>query len=512
VIVTTNGSDGAASAALLLRLDPGAEILTTSAARLPETLRELAGRETAPNTVHLCGVGLDGEPGELMPLLETLADRGAALVWYCGRGYLDPYAETLSPHCRTAFVEAGGNAGAVAAALGDDLARDARTELLLELGREYARREDGKSQAHRDWHALMAEATSRYFRFGDRDAYPRAIRQLAGLLPVTGEELRRSREATRSGPLPVGNSRVMKRLRERIAKVAPSAEPVLVLGPSGSGKELVARAVHAGSARAEKIFLPINCATLASSHDLAHDRLFGHVKGAYTGATHGEQGAFEAADGGTLFLDEVAELPLGAQTNLLRVLEEGRITPLGTQEARTVDVRLIAATNQDLRGMIAEKRFREDLFHRLNILVLPVPALVERREDMRSIARSVLHELAESGLHLKITEEDWGIAEAYDWPGNVRQLRNLIKRAAILGESLGAVIAEERQAGPLASASPDLALFRPARAGEVRPEAEIRSAYARHVLGLFDGNRTRAAEALGISPNTLRARLEEASL
>jgi len=300
----------------------------------------------------------------------------------------------------------------------------------------------------------------------------------------------------------------MRKLRGMVERLAPLSEPVLVLGPSGAGKELVARALHEGSPRQNRPFVPVNCAILSASADLAHDRLFGHAAGAFTGATGSEPGAFEAADGGTLFLDEIGELPLEVQTSLLRVLEEGTVLPAGTMNPRPVDVRIVAATNQPLARMVSGGRFRLDLYHRLNVLCLRVPALRERAADIKTIARSVQRDLKLAGHPLSIGTDDWAAMRGYAWPGNVRQLINILKRAAYMGLSVREAIAEEA-ALPGGEADGDeteeaLRLFRPASADLAEPEEAVRRDYMRHVFSLCGGNYAQAAETLGVAVNTLR--------
>ncbi len=341
----------------------------------------------------------------------------------------------------------------------------------------------------------------------------RALRKLAGLLPVNEvdrDEVAYFQKSGRGSEVSLGTSPAMKELRERVRRMAPLDEPVLILGPSGSGKELVARALHAGSPRREERFYPVNCAVLGTGPDLAYDRLFGHVAGAYTNARSAEPGAFDAACGGTLFLDEVAELPPQVQTQLLRVLEEATISPLGSVDAHPVDVRVVAATNRDLPSLVRDGLFRLDLYYRLNVLPVEVPPLMERIQDVKSIAGSILSELKAKGHQYKLTDRDFKAIRSYDWPGNVRQLSNLLKRAAYLKLPFTEVLDRERRlyscAGEVdrSGEAEALRLFLPGRPEDVSPEAEIRRAYMRHVFELFGGNYSRACRALGISDNTLR--------
>ncbi|TXH47286.1 MAG: sigma-54-dependent Fis family transcriptional regulator [Burkholderiaceae bacterium] len=283
----------------------------------------------------------------------------------------------------------------------------------------------------------------------------------------------------------VGHSGPMCRLSDLIRRVAPTPSTVLILGESGVGKEVVARALHEVSPRAERSFVPLNCATVSA--ELMESELFGHVRGAFTGAREARRGLFHYANGGTLFLDEVGELPLAMQTKLLRVLEERRIRPVGSEAEVPVDVRVIAATNRDLRAEVVAGRFREALFYRLEVVTLTIPPLRERRADIADLA---LHFNAQLSTRLGLPPLNLGPADlarlaAYAWPGNVRELRNLIERSLILG-SLPATGEAAGFADPL-----PLSL------------AEVEKRHILAVLDQCDGNRARAAALLGVSRKTL---------
>jgi formate hydrogenlyase transcriptional activator len=290
----------------------------------------------------------------------------------------------------------------------------------------------------------------------------------------------------------VGGSAALARVREQIAQVAPTDSTVLILGETGSGKELVARAIHAGSRRAGRALIKLNCAALP--RELVESELFGHEKGAFTGAAQLRRGRFELADGGTLFLDEVGELPPEAQAKLLRVLQDGEFERLGASRSLRTDVRLIAATNRDLAAEAAAGRFRADLYYRLNVFPIALPPLRDRREDLpelvRHLAAKAAHKLGlpQASLDASFIEQ----ARAYDWPGNIRELENLIERSLIMG---AAQLPEASAAGP-ASGSLE----------------EVERAHIQRVL---EENRWRiegergAARILGLNPSTLRARLRK---
>jgi len=235
-------------------------------------------------------------------------------------------------------------------------------------------------------------------------------------------------------PRMVGSSAALQRVREQIARVAPTDTTVLVQGETGSGKELVARSIHAESARAGAAFVAVNCAALPES--LIESELFGHERGAFTGADRRRLGKFELADGGTLFLDEIAELPLQAQAKLLRVLQYGTFERVGGTETLRVDVRVVAATHRDLARRVERGLFREDLYYRLNVLRIEVPPLRERREDLPELIGYLHREVARRMARpvLPVSERSMRRVMAYRWPGNIRELANAVERATLLAD------------------------------------------------------------------------------
>jgi transcriptional regulator with GAF, ATPase, and Fis domain len=231
----------------------------------------------------------------------------------------------------------------------------------------------------------------------------------------------------------VGESQASLSLVKTIAKVAPFGSTVLITGPSGTGKELVARQIHLSSPRSGQHFVPVDCASMTG--ELMASQLFGHVKGAFTSADHGSLGCFRAADHGTIFLDEIGELPLPLQSKLLRVIQERAVVPVGCHEAIPVDVRIVAATNRDLRQEVAKGTFREDLFYRLSVVTLQTIPLCERTEDIPALSKHFLDELEAQGHpHHELTAGARELLELYDWPGNVRELKNVLEQAALVAE------------------------------------------------------------------------------
>ena len=248
------------------------------------------------------------------------------------------------------------------------------------------------------------------------------------------------RKVVAKGATMVGESAAIMRVREIINKVAPTEARVLITGPNGTGKEVVAHLIHEGSARANAPMIEVNCAAIPS--ELIESELFGHMKGSFTGAVKDRAGKFEQADGGTLFLDEIGDMSLAAQTKVLRALQESEITRVGSDKAIKVNVRVLAATNKDLQKEIAEGNFREDLFHRLNVIPIAVPALNDRIEDIPLLVAHFAEQICgEQGIAVKSFEPDAIKAlQSRDWTGNIRQLRNVVERLIILA---GATITKE---------------------------------------------------------------------
>ncbi len=237
----------------------------------------------------------------------------------------------------------------------------------------------------------------------------------------------------------IGTSEALERVREMVEKVAPTEARVLVTGPNGSGKELVARAIHEKSNRSGGPFVEVNCASIPS--ELIESELFGHEKGSFTSAVKQRIGKFEQAEGGTLFLDEIGDMSLAAQAKVLRALQENKITRVGGEKDIPVNVRVLAATNKDLKKEIAENRFREDLYHRLGVILIAVPSLAERKEDIPILAEKFLGDLAEEygSKKKKLDPKAEKMLESYPWTGNIRELRNVIERLVIMaGDSIKA--------------------------------------------------------------------------
>jgi len=299
----------------------------------------------------------------------------------------------------------------------------------------------------------------------------------------------------------VGESPVMRELFGFIRQLAPYPTTALVTGESGTGKELVARAIHHLSTRSARPLVVCNCTTLTPT--LVETELFGHVRGAFTGADRDRKGLFEAADGGTIFLDEIGDLPLPAQAKLLRVLEEHEIRRVGSSEPTRVDVRVVAATNRDLTEMVAAGLFRDDLYFRLNVGAIHLAPLRERPDDLEPLVRHFLVRWNERlGRHVtRVSSEVLASLRRHTWPGNVRELGNVIERAMVASE--GTVILPEHL--------PTLLRARPASGPPPRPTFTLESAEREQILRALDaagGRRTAAAKLLGLSRRTLYRKLD----
>jgi DNA-binding NtrC family response regulator len=505
IVLTTNGIAGACAAAVILLKHPHARIRLTSPRHLPTALEHLRGEGFA-GTIHIAGVGVSPPLEELEESLRGLP-KTAPVVWYAAADHPDVQrAASLKKHVKIHQSNAPTTARCILETL--RVQNLAQALLIAELAEEAAKNKAPRSEQHRFCHDLVLAANRRFYFFGDDTLNEKAILYLAGHLEKThelesaAEEYRRSPDALH----PLGSSRAMKALRKQIGRMGPVPEPVLVTGPTGSGKEVMARALHITSGRAGA-FVAVNCAVLGGNPQLVEDRLFGHVKGAFTGADHETKGAFEEAHGGTLFLDEVGELPAEVQAQLLRVLEDKQVRPVGTMKTRPVDVRIVAATHRDLGRMVAEGTFREDLLYRMNVLLIRVPPLRERPEDMKSIAGHIAAELEKTGYALRLSKKDWDAIRAFEWPGNVRQFLNVLKRAAYMERPVSELLAQEKQANhtsDLYGMRELLALYCPEQREDVAPAEEVYRAYMRHVLELFEGNITQTAKALGVAANTVR--------
>ena len=491
-------ADHLVAAAIALRRFPGAELGFASMGLLPEKLREEAVAQY--DEIHLLGIGLEANPTELENAFRTVHKRGASIVWHSAGFEIPPQ---ISAEMRTMF-EARVDAGkCLAAWLAKDLGVEA--EPLLALLDDKV-----QTKAAQGWRKRITAVGWNFSNAHDLVPLRNTACDLADGLPeaswaepvktlIKHWEAFGTRELQASGPK-------MRRLLKDIRRIArSSARRVLVTGESGVGKETVAQQLHVQSGRRGP-YISFNCATVASS--LIESRLFGHVKGAFTDAKTAAPGLFQEAHGGTLFLDEIGELPLEVQGVLLRVLQDGVVQPVGAAKEVRVDVLVVAATNRDLREMVNQRLFREDLYWRLSVVQILMPPLRERGGDIAATAQQIWARLAPKGRPL--TKDDLAAIEAYDWPGNVRELSNVLERATFFDDrTIPELVGEERAESArlaalsgAADAAPRARAAAPDGADETLAaalRAHVRRVYERHGRNL-----TAAAAALGITRTTAR--------
>ncbi|HKU88624.1 MAG TPA: sigma-54 dependent transcriptional regulator [Steroidobacteraceae bacterium] len=317
----------------------------------------------------------------------------------------------------------------------------------------------------------------------------------------------------RTGPQLIGAAPSLERLRELIQRVARSQAPVHISGESGTGKELVARMIHSTGPRAEGPFVPVNCGAIPS--ELMESEFFGHKRGSFTGAVSDKVGLIQSAEGGTLFLDEVADLPLHMQVKLLRVIQEKTVRPIGEQRENPIDVRILSATHKNLVDLVAESKFREDLYYRINVIEIRVPALRERRNDIRPLAESILARLEKRiGLNnLALSSEAWRALESYDYPGNVRELENVLERAVTLSGS-GRVEAEHirLRSVPRAGGHPQPAPGATPAEGTGALTDQLEHLERDTIIKALEQtryNKTAAAKLLGVTYRALRYKIQK---
>ena len=334
-------------------------------------------------------------------------------------------------------------------------------------------------------------------------AVERALKMIALERVASLEDYRRSKETQKSVLVHAGGLDDVQKL---VDVAASNDAPVLITGETGTGKNVVARAIHYKSPVAENPFISINCAALPEN--LIESELFGHEKGAFTGAAGLKRGIFEMAEGGSLLLDEIGEMPLNLQTKLLGVLEDRQIRRIGGQSFLPVDVRVMAATSSDLEETLG-KTFRADLFYRLSVIQIHIPPIRERPRDIPELAGYFLGNSVSSRHHLMLSEEELDRLMDYDWPGNVRELKNVLERAAILQRGDELRPSELLGKGPAPAAATDPASGNP---GKIATMQEMEKSHIQHALGRLEGNYTQTAKTLGIALSTLKRKLRKYGL
>jgi len=317
------------------------------------------------------------------------------------------------------------------------------------------------------------------------------------------QRIRRTQTLSPEKPTPtyglIGRSKAMEKVYDAISRAASTPATILITGESGTGKELVARAIHYSGHRSSAPFVPINCGAIPQ--ELFESELFGHVKGAFTGASDARAGFFQTADGGTIFLDEIGEMSLAFQVKLLRVLQDKEVFMVGSTRPRKVDVRILAATNMDLPSLVKKETFREDLFFRISVITLEVPPLRERGDDVLLLVQHFTQKYArESDRSVpRFSDDALQAMKSYSWPGNVRELENVIQRAIVMTD--GNTI-------DVPDLPANMRFTAPHEKGLHRTLAEVEAEHIRNVLAGVNGNKTRAAEILGIDRKTLREKLK----
>ena len=495
LIITGWGwKDYGCAAAVALRKFPDAKVIGSSTKRLPEKLAELA--DSPPDklkTIILLGIGWHGDPDNLLALVKRLHDKKIAVQWLSSLDLpewlpaeFSKFVDckiALDDECLTTWV----------AKIYHQDASDLVT-LLDSEGKKNIRQ-------HLAQKLLLLVAAMYFYRnYQDFDAYGAAVRTLAeGRNQFSEEQNDMIKHFERYGTRElIGKSPMIKHLWALINKVGPKdSARVLIWGETGTGKETVALQLHFKSPRRHEPYIVANCATL--SPQLLISQLFGHKKGAFTGAVENHEGYFKQADGGTLFMDEIGELPPEAQAGLLRVLQDGRFYRLGDNEEFKVNVRIIAATNRNLAQMVRDGKFREDLFHRLNMVHIHITPLRERPEDIGEIANAFW-----MNRHKRRLEpEQLAALAGYDWPGNVRELYNVLELADILDEQdFSKLIEENRRQWGMNNNIADTVEY---------PENldEMTRQHVKKVLEKYQGNISHAADAMQITRNTLKKYLNE---
>lgn len=469
-------------------------------------LRRLQAAEHKIVTIAAALAG-DGEPPHELTLRKTVtADQKAVLTRWLVDGAAGPNA-SLGPEVLS--LVGGGTVQYFAAPLSVGGVKEAFVLLLTAAA----------APASQEFHDVIRAAESPLGVAIENDLRVHQLARMHEALEADRSALLARLQRQDISEVVIGESGGLKTVTERIEQVASTDVPVLILGETGSGKEVIARALHMRSQRSRGPVVRVNCGAIPS--ELIDSELFGHERGAFTGAVATRKGWFERADGGTLFLDEIGELQLAAQVRLLRVLQEGTLERVGGHQTISVDVRIVAATHRRLETMVSAGTFREDLWYRLSVFPISLPPLRDRREDIPALAehfaKNAGKRLGLSNMELRPTLEDLALLSRYPWPGNVRELAAVLERAAILGRGKKLEVAAALGDSPLVSAPQ--AGQAEGRSSHVPPSSKgfltLDQAMARHIeealiqaKGQIEG-RQGAAELLDINPHTLRARMKK---
>ena len=496
-IIAYNNLEGACAAALLAHHLPDSEILPASAELVAWRLSMIRD-DPSCGEVHLAGIGIQGNPNEVYTILEDLRQSGRRVVWYHGKGYLEFCRGRLESLCECHIrPELNNSALCIYHHLYPAGSDDPQVNLLKQMAMGVEVGPDLEI-----FENIVECAIWRFFNFRDKEAYPRAIRILAGIERCTREDIRQAQSFAREhSRFFIGKSPLIKAIKTRIHKYALTDKPILIAGETGTGKETIARLIHAESKRNQNIFYPVNCAALPEP--LLESILFGHLKGSFTGAVDHHKGIFESANNGTIFLDEIGEMSCVLQAKLLRVLQEGTYCPLGGHEEKKTDVRILAATNKNLIHEMERGMFREDLYYRIAVLKIEIPPLRERKDDIPALVNSFLHKYAQSDGYsekLSITETQMQVLMNHPWRGNVRELYNVLERWAVEPDT------EISRNFDKTTPFPNMHDMN-SENGEILPLDQVVSRHIMMAYEACEGNKAETARRLGISLNTLKARL-----
>jgi len=490
ILIACNSMESITAAAALFRVRPDAEIHITSAGKVEWSLSQIKNRRD--KELHIIGPGIYCEPVDVFNELRRLQGKGWHIKWYFTGPYLEQFQDEIRKYADFIQHDSKSLIGLV---IKKNQITDPVSSALSDL---MDKKEGERFEFYAD---LIHSSIQRYFKFLDYDAVPNIIGKIANPELISDSDRAAASRHRRYGSRSLsGKSSLIKELKRMIGKVGDDPYcRVLIIGETGTGKETVARLIHECSPRKEGPFFAISCANL--DENLLETKLFGHEKGAFTGALEKRPGVFEMAAGGTLFLDEVAEMPLQLQPRLLRVLQEGSFMRVGGSEEIKVNVRVISATNKDIMMEVKKGRFREDLYYRINEITLKIPALRDRPEDVSPIAEDILYRLSlERNKEIpRLKKSQIESLKKYSWPGNVRELEGVLLRAIVLGEWNFDKILSHSMMGPL----PEIDVDR------IKPLAEHEMGYVLSIFNALGGNKTRTAKVLGISLNTLKLKLQQ---
>ena len=492
LIITGWKVDFICSAALIYSKHHNSDISGMSKRGLPEYFKKLSqDKNSRYRTIYILGIPLMEDEQKLLAACKRLHKKRTEIIWLCS--YPLPHR---CPAGLEKFIQIPSAVKEIPlwqlTAKEQKISRKTSLCYTLEKVVTFAESQTG-DDASAERADLIDAGMSRFRRFQDMDTLIDIIRFIAENRPLEHKEKALVKEYRRFGKRELkGRSDAITSIKRTVKKIGTEGNcGVLITGETGTGKETVANLIHGYSPRSEEPFIAFNCADL--SPQLIESRLFGHEKGAFTGADKLRHGAFELANGGTLFLDEVAELPLSAQAGLLRVLQEGRFCRLGGEDEVQTDVRIIAATNRNISDMIINREFREDLFYRLNIVNIHIPPLRERKIDIKYIAESYMF----ARKHRQLNQQQLKVLENYSWPGNVRELQNFLERSIVLQEYDYTKLLTEYKKSFAISANTESDLLDDARRQKVR-----------QVYEKYNNNKTHAAKALGVTINTLKKYLD----